>query len=262
MPDIPLDIFWGLAAAAALMTAVWLLSLPLRDVSIVDPVWGLGFVVVAVTYAVADGSGDLRQWLVLILVGIWGLRLFAHLAVRKWGTPEDRRYREMREKRPTVFPLRALVTVFLLQAVLMWIISFPLFQAIRDGDPPALTPLDVIAVLVVAFGFFWEAVGDWQLTRFKRDPANEGEVLSSGLWRYTRHPNYFGDAVQWWGFTLLALATADGWWVLVSPIVITLLLMKFSGVGLLERHLSEKPGYEGYTRRTNAFFPWPPRGEA
>ena len=154
------------------------------------------------------------------------------------------------------------VTVFLLQAVLMWIISFPLFQAIRDGDPPALTPLDVIAVLVVAFGFFWEAVGDWQLTRFKRDPANEGEVLSSGLWRYTRHPNYFGDAVQWWGFTLLALATADGWWVLVSPIVITLLLMKFSGVGLLERHLSEKPGYEGYTRRTNAFFPWPPRGEA
>lgn len=248
----------GLAVAAAVMIATWVVSVRRRDASVVDPVWGLVIVTIAVAYAACGGRGDARQWITLTLAAAWGLRLFAYLAWRRRGEPEDRRYREMREKRPDAFARRSLVTVFGLQAVLSWIVAMPLLAAVHDPHPPAFTPLDVAGMALVAAGLAFEWTGDAQLARFKADPANEGRVMDRGLWRYTRHPNYFGEFLVWWGFGALALATG-AWWALVSPLLMSALLMRFSGVGLLERHMSTRPGYAEYAARTNAFFPGPAR---
>lgn len=260
MGEVAGELAIGLGAAVAVMVLTWLVSLLLDDVSIVDPVWGAGFVVVGWVYAAIAGVEGERQWLVLALLTLWGGRLSLHLARRKWGEPEDYRYAEMRERNPDTFRYRSLMTVFLLQAAILWLVSWPLLAAVRDGDPAGLTWIDWIALAIFVVGFTFEAGGDLQLSRFKADPANEGKVLDRGFWRYTRHPNYFGDALVWWSFTLLALATLDGWWVLLSPIVMSALLMKYSGVGLLEKRLNEtKPAYRDYVERTNAFFPWIPR---
>lgn len=252
----------GLAVSGGMMVLVWLVSLAARDASIIDPFWGLGFVLLVWAYYLATPGGTARGTLVAVLVSIWGLRLFGYLLWRWQQEPEeDYRYREMREKHGRSFALRSLVTVFLLQAGLQVLLSAPLLQVQRATGAGGLGWLDGLALLLFAVGLFFEAVGDWQLARFKADPANEGEVLDSGLWRYTRHPNYFGDAVVWWGLGLFALATPGGWWVLYSPVLMTLLLMKVSGVPLLEDRLEEKrPGYREYVERTNAFFPGFPSG--
>jgi len=195
-------------------------------------------------------------------VALWGLRLGAYLLRRKWGEPEDHRYAAMRarwgERR---FPWLSLVIVFWLQAVILWVVSWPLFQAVRADRPAGLTWLDGVGVVLFVVGFVFETVGDWQLARFKADPANRGRVMDLGLWRYTRHPNYFGECVLWWGFGLIALATgfAEAWWTLVSPVVMTFLLLRVSGVSLLEETIEERrPGYREYVRRTNAFVPGRP----
>jgi len=165
----------------------------------------------------------------------------------------------MRERDPAGFPRRSLLTVFWLQAALLWAISAPLFQAQRPG-PAGLTAFDWLGLALFALGLGFEAAGDWQLTRFRNDPANAGRVLNRGLWRYTRHPNYFGDAMVWWGFACFALSTPGSWWTLLSPLLMTALLMRVSGVTLLEKKLREtRPDYRRYEEETNAFFPWLPR---
>lgn len=247
----------GLAAGLGLMTLVWLLSLIQRDASIVDVFWGLGFILVGWVYFVL-GSGDTpRQLLVPSLVTLWGLRLAIYIGWRNWGEAEDYRYRAMRDKYGKWFPLLSLGIVFWLQGVLLWVIAAPLYQVQRVTSP--LAWVDALALVLFAVGLFFEAVGDWQMARFKADPDNKGKVMDSGLWRYTRHPNYFGDACVWWGLGLFALATPGSWWTLVGPALMTFLLMRVSGVALLEKGLSSsKPGYAEYVRRTNAFFPGPP----
>lgn len=242
---------------AGLMLTVWLISLPLRDVSIVDIAWGLGFVLVAWTTYVS-GKKPESGLLLPVLATVWGLRLSGYLAWRKAGTPEDFRYREMRDYHPRSFPMRSLLAIFALQGILMWIIALPL-QTVHPSNAPSVV-LTLIGVLLWAAGFVFESVGDWQLARFKSDPTNAGRVMDRGLWRYTRHPNYFGDFLVWWGFYFLALASGSPWWSIVGPIIMSVLLMRVSGVTLLERSLKDrKQGYAQYVARTNAFFPWWPR---
>jgi steroid 5-alpha reductase family enzyme len=252
----------GLGVALAMITLVWIVSLLKRDASIIDIFWGAGFALLAWFYLASTDHHTTRAYLVAALVTLWGLRLSLHILRRNWGKGEDYRYAEMRAHNPNTFPWRSLVTVFWLQAVLLWAIAMPLLRGVTNPSPEQLTWLDIVGTLVFAVGFAFEAVGDWQLARFKRDPANEGEVLDRGLWRYTRHPNYFGDSVVWWGLFLIAAATPGSLWTIYSPIVMTFLLMRVSGVSLLEQHLREaKPAYRDYVRRTSAFFPWFPKSE-
>jgi len=250
----------GLAAVLGLMTAVWLASLVRRDAGIIDPFWGLGFVLLAWLHLAASPARTARAVLVAVLVSVWGLRLSIHLFLRSRGKAEDPRYRAMRERHPEAFPRTSLVTVFWLQAGILWFVALPLVQAIRAAIPVELGRLDLAGVAVWAVGLFFETVGDWQLSRFKADPRNQGKVCDRGLWRYTRHPNYFGDSLVWWGLTLIALATPRSLWTMASPAVMTFLLVKVSGVALLEKGLEgTKPEYRAYVRRTSSFFPLPPR---
>jgi steroid 5-alpha reductase family enzyme len=244
-----------------LMTVVWLISLALRDASIVDIVWGMGFVAVAWLYHLMAGGDPTRKLLITSLATIWGLRLSVYIAWRNLGKGEDYRYRRWREEAGVSWWWRSYLQVFLLQGLLMWMISSPLLAAHGGNGTAGLNPLDYLGLLVWLVGFFFEAVGDLQLARFKSDPSNKGKLLTEGVWRYTRHPNYFGDAAQWWGFFLIA-AAAGGWITVYSPILMTYLLLRVSGVAMLERDLQEKkPGYDAYIRRTNAFIPWFPKEE-
>jgi len=193
-----------------------------------------------------------------MLTTIWGVRLTLHIGIRNWGKSEDIRYAKWRVDHGSRWWWFSFFQVFLLQGVLMWIISTPLIAAQTSGFPTTLTPLDLIGASFWTVGFLFETFGDLQLTRFKSEPANKGKLLTTGLWKYTRHPNYFGDAVQWWGFYIIALA-AGAWWSVFSPIFMTWLLMRVSGVAMLERTMKHKPGYENYMHKTNAFFPWFPK---
>jgi len=248
-----------LGVTLAFFFVLWLVSLVLRDASVVDRFWGVAFLVIAsATSAASDGFAG-RAHLVLLVTAIWGLRLSLHITVRNLGSGEDYRYQAMRRHWGTRFPLVSLATVFALQAVLAWIVSLPIQAAIAAGAPARLTIIDRLAVVVWAVGFLFEAIGDWQLTRFQADPRNRGKLLDRGLWRYTRHPNYFGDAVQWWGLWLFAVATG-AWWTAIGPAVMTFLLVRVSGVAMLEKHMRKtRPQHEDYRRRTSAFLPMPPR---
>ena len=245
---------------AVLMTALWGLSLVLRDASIVDPFWGLGFAVVAWTSAVVADSLGTEGAVLVALTTVWGLRLTAYLSWRNLGKGEDFRYRAMRKRWGERFPLVSLGTVFLLQGALLWVVSLPVQLGQDPGPGEKLEWLGGAGIALWAVGLFFETVGDAQLARFKAVPANEGHVLDSGLWRYTRHPNYFGDFCVWWGLFLVAAALGAPWWTGVGPVLMSVLLVRVSGVALLERSLSRrKPGYEEYVRRTSAFFPRPPQ---
>ena len=249
-----------LAATAALMLSVWLLSLAKKDASVVDIFWGLGFALIAtVCFAAADGYRP-RQRLVAALTVIWGVRLAVYLLWRNWGKGEDFRYAAMRKRHGARFALVSLYMVFGLQGVLMWVVSLPVQVAQFSPLPSRLTWFDALGALLWAIGLLFEAVGDWQLARFTRDPANNGKVMNRGLWRYTRHPNYFGDACVWWGLFLIALATPAGAWTVIGPVLMTGFLMRVSGVPLLERKLVRtRPEYADYVQRTSTFFPWFPK---
>jgi steroid 5-alpha reductase family enzyme len=243
----------------ALMVLLWLLSLVLRNSSIVDIFWGTGFVIVAwASFVLGDQGFFLRKILQAALVTIWGLRLSLHILSRNWGKPEDFRYAKWREEAGARWWWQSFLRVFLLQGILMWIISIPLLAAQFHAAPNHLTALDYLGVAVWLIGFFFEAAGDLQLARFKADPANRGKVMDRGVWGLTRHPNYFGDSAQWWGYYLIA-ASAGGWWTIFSPIIMTLFLLRVSGVTLLEKTLETRPGYREYAARTSAFIPWFPR---
>jgi steroid 5-alpha reductase family enzyme len=244
----------------AYMVVLWLVSLALRNSSIVDIFWGLGFVVAVWAYYLLTPDGlPARKVLLLALVTIWGLRLSLYILWRNWAKPEDFRYAKWRAEAGGRWWWKSFFQVFLLQGVLLWIISAPLLAAQLRMGSPALVWLDGLALALWLVGFFFEAMGDFQLARFRSNPANKGTVLRSGVWRYTRHPNYFGDAAQWWGYYLLALA-AGGWWTIFSPVIMTTLLVRVSGVALLEKTLAnEKPGYREYVESTSAFIPWIPK---
>lgn len=242
-------------ASLGMMILLWLLSLALKNSSIVDIFWGLGFVLVAWLNYFLSPFISPAKLLMTILVTIWGLRLALHIGIRNWGKPEDFRYANWRKENGTHWWWISFFKVFLLQGIIMWIVSAPIIVIIvTDGIPP-LSPL---GALVWAYGFFFEAVGDWQLTRFIANPANKGKLMTTGVWKYTRHPNYFGDAAQWWGFYLIALS-AGGWWTIFSPLLMTYLLVRVSGVELLEKTMKNKPGYDEYAKKTNAFIPWFPK---
>ena len=255
MLDHPLT--QALLVALALETAAWLVSLVRRDAGVADVLWGPAFAVLAWLHVVGRGAADTRGLLVAVLVTIWGLRLGLHIAVRSRGWGEDPRYAAMRRVHGPRFRWRSMFTVFWLQGLILWVVALPLYAAQGGGS---LWWLDALALACVLAGFTFETVGDRQLQRFRADPANRGRVLDRGLWRYTRHPNYFGDALLWWGIFLFAAATPAGWGTVVSPLLMTFLLLRVSGVPLLERGLAEtRPGYAEYVRRTSAFVPWWPR---
>lgn len=244
-------------ATAALMVVVWMISLAMRDASIVDIAWGFGFVVIAWVAYLSRDDTVARAILLLSLTTVWGLRLTGYLGWRNLGKEEDYRYVAMRKKYGARFPLYSLVVVFGLQGVLMWIVSTPV-QFGMDGSLD-LGLLDALGAAFWVIGLGFEAVGDYQLARFKADPANAGKVMNRGLWRYTRHPNYFGDFMVWWGLYLIAVA-GGAWWTFFGPLVMTVLLMRVSGAGLLEKTIVDRrPGYAEYIETTNAFFPGPPR---
>ena len=245
----------GLPVVLGLTTLTWLVSLYRHDASIVDSLWSLLFLALCTTFYLMYEFSTQRGLLVLGLVAVWAIRLSAYITWRNHGKPEDARYQAMRRKHGPSFALKSLVIVFTLQGVLAWIISLPLLAATTGSTPLHL--LDLLAFALVIFGVLFESIADAQLAAFKADPANHGRVMDRGLWRYTRHPNYFGECCVWWGFYLFALA-AGGWWSVLSPLLMTFLLLRVSGVTLLEKDIVERrPAYRDYMQRTNAFFPGP-----
>lgn len=249
-----------LVVTATLMLSVWAISITLHDASIVDIFWGIGFALIATfSWAVAEGY-EPRRSLIAVLTGIWGGRLALYLLWRNWGREEDYRYQAMRRRHGERFTFVSLYSVFALQGALMWLVSLPVQVASSSPTPTAWTWVDAAGVALWGMGLFCESVGDWQLARFKGDPANQGKVMDRGLWAYTRHPNYFGDACVWWGLFLIALATPTGKWVIFSPVLMTFFLLRVSGVPLLERRMVKtRPEYAEYARRTSAFVPWFPK---
>lgn len=260
MESLSLVLWINLASVTVLMFLVWLLSLKLQDVSIVDVVWGsAGALIAVLTFVNTDGA-PARSILLTSLTVLWGVRLSLHIGLRKWGKPEDFRYAAFRAEHGQSWPMRSLLTVFMLQAFLIWVVTLPVQIGQGSATPMELTAPDWAGATLWLVGFFWQAVADQQLARFLRDPANAGKVMDRGLWRYSRHPNYFGETLMWWGIYFIALATPRGWMTILSPLLITYLLTKKSGVPLLEETLlKRREGYREYARRTSPFFPWPPR---
>jgi steroid 5-alpha reductase family enzyme len=255
VPIYASGLFVTLTAAAA----TWVLSLRLRKVSIVDGLWSLLFVLAAFTYAYAAGACNGRALLVLALVTVWALRLSVYITWRNWGHGEDPRYQAIRARNEPNFSVKSLYLVFGLQAVMAWIISLPTLGAILSLR--SLTALDAAGTVLWVAGVIFEAGGDWQLARFKSDPENRGRVMDRGFWRFTRHPNYFGDFCVWWGLYLIA-AGGGAWWSFLGPLLMSVLLMKVSGVALLESDIAtRRPEYVDYIKRTNAFFPGPRKRE-
>ena len=243
---------------AILMVATWLISVAIKDASIVDISWGLGFATVATVLWIGDDAKSNLDTLLWLMTLLWGLRLCLYLARRNLGHGEDYRYVAMRKRWGPAFPLISFLTVYTLQGTLMWVVSLPVQLSHRAEG--SIDVLAVIGVVMWAVGLYFEVVGDIQLSRFKADPANQGKVLDTGLWRYTRHPNYFGDACVWWGIAIVACSVSVGVWGLIGAAVMNVLLLKVSGVALLERSLvRRKPEYQAYIERTSAFIPRPPK---
>lgn len=245
------------AALLAMAVMVWALSVWRRDASIVDSFWSLFFLVAALVYSALLAELSPRAQLLLALVTLWAVRLAGYITWRNRGEGEDRRYQAIRARNEPGYTWKSLYLVFGLQALLAFVIAMPLFAGLNSHAPLSL--LDAAGVLLWIIGFGFETVGDWQLARFRANPANRGQVLDRGLWRYTRHPNYFGEAALWWGYYLIAVA-GGGWWTVFAPLLMTYLLLKVSGVTLLEQDIGERrPAYRDYMARTNAFFPGCPK---
>lgn len=251
---------WAFAGVIILMTLLWIVSIPLKNVSIVDPFWGIGFIVATSVYFFFEGEMLSRNILVYVLVSIWGLRLSIYLLIRNYGKGEDFRYQEFRRQYgPNRYWWFSLFQVFLLQGALIMFVSLPILGVRTHTITNELNAIDYFAVLVWIVGFLFESIGDYQLARFKKDATNKGKVLNTGLWRYTRHPNYFGDAAVWWSFGLFSLSSG-AYWHIVGSILMTYLIIKISGVSLLETSLNKaKPKYKEYIAKTNAFLPWLPK---
>jgi steroid 5-alpha reductase family enzyme len=247
----------GLWVIVAFFSLIWVLSVFLKNASIVDIFWGLGFVLVNGFCFYATPGFSLLKIITVVLVTLWGLRLSAYIFFRNLGKPEDYRYQEFRrnygEKRYWWF---SFFQVFLLQGTLVWLISAPLLAINYYSVEKTIWPIAVLGILVWLVGFTFEAGGDWQLARFKANSTNKGKLLTSGFWKYTRHPNYFGDAAVWWGFAILSVASGC-YLPVLSSVLMTWLIVKVSGVSMLERTMiNSKPGFEDYAKSTSPFIPW------
>ena len=258
-----LDLQAWLAAGAAIAVAAvaaWLISVIRRDVSIVDSLWSLLFLLALLIYLAVSSATGPRSWLIMALVAAWALRLSVYITVRNHGEAEDRRYQAIRRNNEPHFWFKSLYIVFLLQGFLAWVICLPALAAVSGQTAPGPLAHTVfwLGLALWLAGMYFEVVGDWQLSRFRRAKREAGAVLDTGLWRYTRHPNYFGEALLWWGIYLLALS-AGAWWTVFAPLLMTFLLLRVSGVALLEKDIADRrPAYRDYIRRTNAFFPGRP----
>ena len=249
----------GFLLILGLMTTLWIVSIFLKNVSIVDMFWGLGFVFVN-TYYFLNTEMTSEKIILFVLVTIWGLRLSAYLAWRNIGKPEDFRYQEFRKKYgENRYWWVSFFQTFLLQGILMFIISLPLLGINLNSTSDNLNLLDYLGILIWTIGFIFEAGGDFQLARFKANKLNKGKVLNSGFWHYTRHPNYFGDSAVWWGYGLICISTGSYWYA-TGSVIMTLLIIKVSGVALLEKSLKDqKPQYKDYIEKTSSFIPWFPK---
>ncbi|HUU38199.1 MAG TPA: DUF1295 domain-containing protein [Candidatus Desulfaltia sp.] len=245
-------------AVFAYMTAVFLIALLLKDNSIVDIAWGLGFILVALTTLFLRPGFEARHVLITGLVVVWGLRLASHIFLRNRGRGEDFRYAKWRQDWGRWVVPRSFLQIFMLQGVFMLIIASPIVLVNRSSEE-GLIVLDGLGAFLWLTGFLFEAVGDHQLKRFKQKPESKGKIMTSGLWKYTRHPNYFGEAALWWGIFLIALSVRGGWAAVVSPLTISFLLLKVSGVRMLEKKYAGNEEFGAYARRTSAFFPWFPK---
>lgn len=243
-----------------LVTLLWIWSIIIKNVSIVDIFWGVGFVVVNAFYVFNSGELNPRKILILLLVSAWGLRLAVHLAIRNIGKGEDFRYQEFRRKYGAErYWWFSYFQTFLLQGVLIMIVSLPLLGISMSTHSGSLNLVDYFGIFIWLIGFTFEARGDFQMSRFRGDPKNKGKVLDTGLWKYTRHPNYFGDSAVWWAFALFSIA-AGSYWHIIGSVLMTLLIIRVSGVVLLEKTLNEsKPQYKEYIQKTSSFFPWFPK---
>ena len=240
-----------------LVTILWIWSVYLKDVSIVDIFWGLGFVILNIFYVFNSGDLNSRKILLLVLVSVWGLRLSIYLAYRNIGKGEDFRYQEFRRKfGPKRYWWFSYFQAFLLQGALMILISITLLGMSFTSQLKTLSTLDYIGIGIWLIGFVFEAGGDYQLMRFKKNTNNKGTLLITGFWKYTRHPNYFGDAVVWWSYGIFSIS-AGAYWQVIGSILMTLLIIKISGVTLLEKSLKQtKTAYSDYVDKTSSFFPW------
>ena len=250
----------NLFAALGLMTLAWGISVLLKNAGVADIFWGFGFGLIAcLTFVMGNGYPP-RAILLAVLASIWGLRLALHIWARSIGEPEDRRYKALREKEGERFWYSSLYKVFWLQGVLLWVISLVLQAGGASASPDQWTWHDVLGVFLWMVGLVFETTADWQLTQFKKNPLNKEKVMNRGLWKYSRHPNYFGESLIWWGFFVVALSSPSSWWTIIGPVTITFLLIRVSGVQLLERTIQKRrPHYDTYIRNTSAFFPWFPK---
>lgn len=240
------------------MTAWFVVSLIRKRNDVADVAWGIGFVLVSWLSLIYSSAFDMRGIALVLLVTVWGGRLAIHIHARNKGKPEDYRYKAWREQWGKWFYLRSYGQVYLLQGALLYVIATPIIAAHLGGANP-LGLLDVLGLLVWITGFAFESIGDAQLARFIKNPDNKGKILSTGLWRYSRHPNYFGEVAQWWGIWLIALSVPGAWWTAVGPLTITFLILKVSGVPMLEKRMAENPAFDEYRRTTSVFLPLPPK---
>lgn len=246
---------WGLTGISLFMFVSWLFSIKAKDAGIVDRLWGLNFILLTLIYFAQSQEIYWRHWLILVLLCVWGGRLSLHIHLRNRGHDEDYRYQAMRKSHGNSFWWYSLFSVFLLQGFLAFLISAPILW-IFVGKLTTFSIFDLVAILFWGIGFYFECVGDKQLKNFKSDPKNKGKILDNGLWALTRHPNYFGDALIWWSFFLLAVSVPNGWMTFFGPLIMSIFLRYISGVTLLEKSLSKnKAGYSQYISKTPAFIP-------
>jgi len=238
------------------MSLWFVFSLVKKRNDVADVAWGLGFVLIAWSSFFITGNFSIRSLLVNILVSIWGLRLAWHIYSRNKGKTEDYRYLAWRKEWGSWFYLRSYFQVYILQGVLLYLIILPVLL-INNNVGVNLNFIDGLGVSVWLIGFFFESRGDAQLRNFIKNPINKGHLMQSGLWQYTRHPNYFGEVTQWWGLWLIATNTPNGWLSIIGPVTITILILKVSGIPLLEKKMAENPEFIEYKKRTSVFIPFP-----
>lgn len=259
-------IFWLAPLAVFVYMIVWFLGSVLKKRNdVADIAWGVGFALVAVLgffinfwINLENRFAGPKSWLVTFFVVIWGVRLAWHIYLRHRGKPEDFRYQKWREEWGNWFYLRSFLQVFILQGFLLLLVSTPVIW-IGAYDDGRFGFLELIGAIIWITGFLFESIGDWQLKKFISDVSNQGKIMQGGLWRYTRHPNYFGEVIMWWGIWLVASPLPNSYIALLGPLTITVLILKISGIPMLEKKFIGNPEWEEYKRRTSSFFPWWPR---
>jgi steroid 5-alpha reductase family enzyme len=240
------------------MTLFFFFALAIKDNSIVDVGWGIGFIVLSAVLLIQSESVGLNQWVLFVLVTLWGSRLSLHIFLRNHGKPEDFRYANWRKEWGNNVVIRSFLQVFMLQGIFIFIIALPIMM-VKMSEATSFQVTDYIGIAVWIVGFYFEAIGDYQMMQFKKNHENKGKFITTGLWRYTRHPNYFGECIMWWGIFIISISSGHVWVSLISPVILTWLLTKVSGVPMLEKKYEGNKEFEKYASKTSAFVPWFPK---